>query len=95
MKRNPQTIERVRMQLKDALSGLEGYLDNWPTAPKDFTTTEELQRFIAKLCEMLESLERDEKVPILGMWRIMETWPYKNDLRKKIVEAELSYERLI
>ena len=94
MKRNPQTIEKVRSQLAEALHGVEGYLADWPTAPKDFTTEAELRLFVGKLREMKASLDVNENVPILGFWRIMETWPYKNELRQKIVEAELAYERL-
>lgn len=94
MKRNPQTIEKVRRQLDEALAGVEGYLKTWPTVPQDFTTEAELSTFASKLREMRESLDKGETVPILGLWRIMETWPYKNEVRQKIVEAELSYERL-
>jgi hypothetical protein len=94
MKRNPQTVEKVRRQLSEALAAVEGYLKDWSTARRDFTTEAELQTFAAKLREMQESLDKGETVPILGLWRIMETWPYKNEIRQKIVEAELSYERL-
>ena len=94
MKRNPQTIEKVRKQLNEALAGIEGYLNDWPKAPQDFTTETELRVFATKLREMRQSLDEDKFVPILGLWRIMETWPYKNELRQKIVEAELAYERL-
>jgi hypothetical protein len=94
MKRNPQAVETVRRQLSEALAGVEDYLKNWPQSPQDFTTVGELQTFSAKLQEMLESLNKGETVPILGLWRIMETWPYKNEIRQKIVEAELAYERL-
>lgn len=94
MKRNPQTIEKVRSKLSAALTGVEGYLADWPKAPKDFTTEAELQLFVGKLREMKSSLDQDENVPILGLWRIMETWPHKNELRQIIVEAELAYERL-
>jgi transposase-like protein len=44
--------------------------------------------------KMRDSLEREEMVPFLGLWRIMETWPFKNDLRQQIIEAEYEYERL-
>lgn len=94
MKRNPQTVEKVRRQLSEALAGVEGYLKEWSTAPRDFTTEAELQTLAGKLREMQESLDKGETVLILGLWRIMETWPYKNEIRQKIVEAELSYERL-
>ena len=94
MKRSPQTVERVRRQLSETLAGVEGYLNDWPKAPQDFTTQAELKIFAAKLLEMRESLDQDKVVPILGLWRIMETWPYNNELRQKIVEAELAYERL-
>ena len=94
MKRNQQAIERVSRQLDEALAGVEEYLRDWSKAPQDFTTEAELQIFAAKLREMRKSLDKDEIVPILGLWRIMETWPFKNELRQKIVEAELAYERL-
>lgn len=94
MKRNPQTVEIVRRQLREALAGVEDYLKAWPQSPQDFTTEVELQTFVAKLREMQESLDRGDTVPILGLWRITETWPYKNEIRRKIVQAELAYERL-
>ncbi len=94
MKKNPQRIEKVRRLLNEALTGVETYLQDWPTAPKDFTTEPELHLFATKLQEMRESLDKAEIIPILGLWRIMETWPYKNELREKIVEAEYEYERL-
>ena len=94
MKKNPQNIEKVKRLLGEALAGVEGYLNDWTKAPQDFTTEAELKAFAAKLREMRESLDKDKTVPILGLWRIMETWPFKNALRQKIVEAELAYERL-
>jgi hypothetical protein len=53
-----------------------------------------LKAFVAKLEEMRDSLDGGEMVPILGLWRIMETWPFKSNLRQQIVEAEYEYERL-
>jgi len=94
MKNNPQRIENVKALLSEALAGVESYLNDWHKAPLDFTTEAELKRFVAKLREMKESLDEERAVEILGLWRIMETWPYKNQLREKIVEAELAYERL-
>jgi len=94
MKRNPQTVEKVRKQLSEALAGVEGYLKEWAQSPQNFTTEGELRAIVAKLREMQESLDKGETVPILGLWRILETWPYKNEIRQKIVEAELAYERL-
>jgi hypothetical protein len=94
MKTNSQKTDRVREQLKKALSGVKGYIDNWAEDPKDFTTLDELRQFDATLCEMLASLDKNEAIPVLGLWRIMETWPFKNDLRQQIVEAELAYERM-
>lgn len=94
MNSNPQRVEKVRRLLQGALAGVEGYLSDWPSAPKDFTTEAELQVFATKLREMLDSLDKDEFVPSIGLWRIMETWPFKNELREKIVEGELGYERL-
>jgi hypothetical protein len=94
MKRTPQTVEKVGRQLDEALAGVEAYLRDWFNAPQDFTTEVELQMFAAKLREMRMSLDTDEIVPILGLWRIMETWPFKSELRQKIVEAELAYERV-
>lgn len=94
MKINPQTVEKVRSQLDAALAGVEAYLESWFISVQDFTTEVELQIFAAKLREMRASLDSGEPVPILGLWRIMETWPYKNEIRQKIVEAELSYERV-
>lgn len=94
MKSNPQAREKVRRKLNEALAGLQSYLKQWPEAPQDFTNENELKAFVAKLEEMRNSLDRGQMVPILGLWRIMETWPFKNNLRQQIVEAEYEYERL-
>ena len=94
MNRNPQKVANVRRLLTEALAGVEGYLNNWPTAPQDFTTETELRLFATKLREMQTSLEESKVVEILGLWRIMETWPFNNELRQKIVEAEYEYDRL-
>lgn len=94
MKTNPQTLEKVRRKLNEALTGIEIYLNDWPESPQDFTTESELRILAAKLREMRESLDTGEMVPILGIWRIMEMWPYKNEIRQKIVEAEYEYEGL-
>jgi hypothetical protein len=94
MKSDPQAREKVRKKLDEALAGLQSYLKQWPEAPQDFTTENELKAFVAKLEEMRDSLDRGQMAPILGLWRIMETWPFKNNLRQQIVEAEYEYERL-
>src|SRR5258705_12984419 len=94
MKNNPQRMKKVKALLSEALAGVEGYVNDWPKAPLDFTTEAELRRFAAKLREMKESLDEERAVEILGLWRIMETWPHNNQLGEKIVEAELAYERL-
>jgi hypothetical protein len=94
MKQNPQAIEKVRRQLNEALVGVEGYLNDWSKVSQNFTSEAELGIFAVKLREMRESLDDGKTVSVLGLWRIMETWPYKNELRQKIVEAELAYERL-
>jgi len=47
MKRNPQTVEKVRRQLSEALAGVEVYLKDWSTVPQNFTTEAELQTFAA------------------------------------------------
>ena len=91
---NTQTIEKVKAQLDDALAGVECYLANWPTFPQNFTTRVELQNFASKLREMRASVDSGRVVPIIGFWRIMETWPYNNKIRRKVVEAELLYERI-
>jgi hypothetical protein len=94
MKSNPQVREKVRRKLNGALAGLQSYLKQWSEAPQDFTNENELKAFVEKLEEMRDSLDRGQMVPILGLWRIMETWPNKNNLRQQIVEAEYEYERL-
>ncbi len=94
MKKNNQSVAVVRKQLTEALEGVECYLRDLAKAPKDFTNEAELKTFAAKIREMLRSLDTGAVIPIYGMWRIMETWPYQNQLRRKIVEAELAYERL-
>ena len=94
MKTNPQLIQNVKAKLSEAITAVENYLHAWEGSPKDFTTQAELHLFAAKLREMLESLEGNQIVSIIGLWRIMESWPYENELRKKIVEAEYEYERL-
>lgn len=94
MKKNYNEIEEVRKRLTEALKGIESYLCDFTKTPSNFTTEVELNVFAKKTREMLASLNVGDAVPILGMWRIMETWPYKNELRQKIVEAELAYEQL-
>ena len=94
MKRTSQIVEKICQQLDDVLAGIDVYLRGWSKTPQDFTTEVELRMFATKLQEMRKSLATDETVPILGLWRIMETWPLKNELRKQIVEAELAYERV-
>lgn len=94
MKKNNQAAEIVRKQLTEALIGVESYLSDLANSPNDFTNEAELKTFAAKIREMLRSLNTGDAIPIYGMWRIMETWPYQNKLRQKIVEAELAYERL-
>jgi hypothetical protein len=84
MKNSEHAKKHVRILLKEALIGLEGYLRDYMKSPMDFTSEAELKSFSVKVHEMLESMDTDVAVPILGMWRIMETWPYKNDLRQKI-----------
>ena len=87
-------IENIKKLINDCLFGIKEYLGNWHNDPKSFTTVSELNLFNKKLQEMKNSLENNKSSEILGLWRIMETWPYHNELRKKIVDAEYNFERL-
>lgn len=94
MTTDQKKIETVKKLITDCLFGIKEYLSNWNNDPKFFTTVSELNLFNKKLQEMKTSLETDKSSGILGLWRIMETWPYDNELRKKIVDAEYNFERL-
>ncbi|MDR1146944.1 MAG: hypothetical protein LBK71_12540 [Verrucomicrobiales bacterium] len=94
MKMNAEMIEKTKKQLNEALDGVDAYLNDWPQKPKYFTTINELRLFAVKIREMLESIDKGQAVPIFGIWRILETWPYKNSLRQKLVEAEFAYEKI-
>lgn len=87
-------MANVKTLINDCLFGIKEYLSNWHNDPKSFTTVSELNLFDKKLQEMKNSLEGGTSSETLGLWRIMETWPYHNELRKKIVDAEYNFERL-
>lgn len=92
--KNLQKEKKTEELLEESLVGVKKYLSNWSIAPQNFTTEQELKTIVTKVQEMKDSIHNNRNVPILGLWRILETWPYKNDLRKKIIEAEYKYERM-
>jgi len=92
---NPQQTQKVRLQLETALAGVADELAGIAAGRPSVSTKNELDFIVAKLREMLESLNSGTKVATPGLWRIVtDTWPHTNKLRQQIVEAELNYERL-
>jgi len=89
----PKT-EKVRQQLEAALAGVSLELQKGADGGPSVSSERELRLIQIELREMLESLNRGAKRKIPGLWRlIIDTWPYDNELRHAIVEAEFNYER--
>jgi hypothetical protein len=90
-----EQTQRVRQELEDTLSGVTAELTAIASGSAGVSTEDELKFIRTKLLEMLESLDKGTKVETPGLWHVViDTWPYGNQLREKIVKAELSYERL-
>ncbi len=95
MKNDIQEIEKIKELLLKTIQEVERALKDWPEAQFSFSSGQELVFINIKLKEMLHSLEEGKKIPVPGLWRIViDTWPYTNNLRQKIVETELKYDRL-
>jgi hypothetical protein len=95
MKTTPLKTNKVKILLKDALHGVQQAQAAWVDSPLDFTTEEELAYFAQELGRMIATIEKGQKSEVPGLWRIVtDMWPYTNQLRQKIVEAELSFEKL-
>ena len=90
-----ESTDKTRALLQDALDGVHKAMSEWAKTPLDYTTEDELSYFCDELEKMLEALDVGEKRAIAGIWRIViDSWPFPNLLRHKIVEAELSFEKL-
>jgi hypothetical protein len=95
MNRKSQQVKKASRLLNEALSGVDAAIANWEHIPLSFTTPRELGFISIKIKEMRDSLNGTYKVVTPGLGRIVtDTWPYTNTLGQKIVEAELTYERL-
>lgn len=86
---------KVKILLKETLNGVRQAKLAWADFPLDFTTEEELASFGHELEQMLESINTGKARDVPGLWRIViDMWPYTNQFRQKIVDAELAFEEL-
>jgi hypothetical protein len=92
---NPEKTQKVRLQLENALTGAEIELAGIAAGKPSVSTKSELEYIVAKLREMLESLNTGTKVATAGLWHlVIDTWPLDDELGRQIVKAEADYERL-
>ena len=95
MNTSSRKTEKAKVLLQEALNGVRQANLAWADFPLDFTTEEELASFGHELEQMLESINTGKARDVPGLWRIViDMWPYTNQLRQKIVDAELAFEEL-
>jgi len=90
-----QQIDKVQNLFQQAIAGVDLYLNGLKQEPYLFTDEAELLKvryFLVKMKEAVDSYRMD--VLPINFVRMLETWPYQNDVRKVISEAEYQYEKL-
>lgn len=90
-----QQIDRVRTLLREALDGVRAELDKCRSGAPAVDSEEKLSWVASGLQEMLHGLDQADRPEAPGLWYVVtDTWPYKDPLGDKVVEAEHAYKRL-
>lgn len=91
--------QRALTQLKEALAGVRGELQRARSGIEAIDSASQLELIAKSLERMINAVEsgslpgRSERS--VGLWRaVIDTWPYNSELRDKVVEAELLFDRL-
>jgi hypothetical protein len=90
-----QQVERVRSLLNEALAGVQAELAKCEAGKPAIDIERNLRWIASSLDEMIAALDRSDRQPVPGLWRVVsDTWPHDDPLGRKIIDAEYSYERL-
>lgn len=91
--------DKVAQQLTDALSAVRNEIAKAESGEETVDSVSQLQKVAGSLQTMLDALKqgampsREDRG--MGVWRyVIDSWPYRSELRRKVVEAELAYDRL-
>lgn len=91
--------EKVAIQLKEALQSIQEEIIKSENGIETVDSLKQLKLIEGSITKMISIIDAGHIPPktdrSFGLWRyILDVWPYDSEIRKKVVEAELAYDRL-
>lgn len=95
-----RTQEVTQKKIEEVLFLLENELTRARNGESTVDSAVQLEKMKLGFNSMLESVKNgrfpsNSDAPVFSYWHnVIDTWPFKSELRSKVVEAELDYEKL-